>query len=638
MGRPFQTELEALHATYEWSRTVDIAEFTESVISSSDRPLWAIGSGGSYSAAHYAAYLHQTATMMPSKAVTPMEAINVGSYRYGAASIWSAGGSNTDIIAAAQHVLQHDPDIAAITCLRPDSKLAKLADSYSDVFGTMLDGPWKADGFLSVNSLLTFFTICLRAYTESGFLIEPLPTASELFGPVPFFQSAGAPEHWLAALARRTLVVLYGPNTHALAVDIESKFTEAALQNVSIADYRNFAHGRHHWIAKQGAQTAVVALISPGQARAASAILDLIPKETPIVRFETTTNISASLSLLPTVLRFVQAAGSGRGIDPGRPGVPRFGSRMYNLRGLAVTKRTRSTISLAVRRKVEPFMERREAGYWADMAKGFIERLSRTTFTGLVLDYDGTICGRRHRFGSLPPEIADQLRRLLQSGLRIGIATGRGRSARASLRESIPEGLWPGLLIGYYNGAEVGALSDESCPLRSEVAAGALLDTAHQITQDPVLKRVATIEVRPHQITLEPKSGISVKELWQLSVEGLRRGDAPGDLDVVHSTHSVDILSPGVSKLTVVRAVSPDAASSDRVLCIGDLGRWPGNDYRLLSTKYSLSCDQTSTSPDTCWNLAPPGLRGFQATTYYLEHIAVKGGEGLLKLPIESES
>ena len=32
-----------------------------------------------------------------------------------------------------------------------------------------------------------------------------------------------------------------------------------------------------------------------------------------------------------------------------------------------------------------------------------------------------------------------------------------------------------------------------------------------------------------------------------------------------------------------------ELGSKGDCLCIGDMGRWPGNDYHLLSTPYSLS-------------------------------------------------
>lgn len=56
----------------------------------------------------------------------------------------------------------------------------------------------------------------------------------------------------------------------------------------------------------------------------------------------------------------------------------------------------------------------------------------------------------------------------------------------------------------------------------------------------------------------------------------------------------------------------------DNILCIGDLGRIPGNDADLLASPYGLSVDQVSCDPKSCWNLAPPGHRGTQAAVNYL--------------------
>lgn len=54
------------------------------------------------------------------------------------------------------------------------------------------------------------------------------------------------------------------------------------------------------------------------------------------------------------------------------------------------------------------------------------------------------------------------------------------------------------------------------------------------------------------------------------------------------------------------------------ILSIGDKGQWPGNDFDLLANPFSLSVNEVSGDPTTCWNLAPAGHRGVQATLDYL--------------------
>jgi hypothetical protein len=95
--------------------------------------------------------------------------------------------------------------------------------------------------------------------------------------------------------------------------------------------------------------------------------------------------------------------------------------------------------------------------------------------------------------------------------------------------------------------------------------------------------------------------------------------------ELVRSTHSVDILRSGVSKVNLVSKIEKQLAESvcGEVLRVGDLGRWPGNDYQLLAHEFGLSVDQVSLNPRTCWNLAPAGHRGTQATLDYLDALTL---------------
>jgi len=83
---------------------------------------------------------------------------------------------------------------------------------------------------------------------------------------------------------------------------------------------------------------------------------------------------------------------------------------------------------------------------------------------------------------------------------------------------------------------------------------------------------------------------------------------------------------------TLMKAIIEEKNFEAKILCIGDKGRWPGNDFALLSTRYSLSVDSVSYSPTCCWNLAPVGIRGTQATEYYLSKIKKATGQITLEL------
>src|SRR5207249_475048 len=133
-------------------------------------------------------------------------------------------------------------------------------------------------------------------------------------------------------LTKETIVVLYPPSLRTVAVEIESKFTEAALGHVQTADYRQFAHGRHHWLAKRGDHTAVLALSDGAEDAVATRTLRLLPDAIPTVRLDLPHGGPvACLAGVAHGFELVRQAGVARRIDPGDPDVPEFGRRLYNL-------------------------------------------------------------------------------------------------------------------------------------------------------------------------------------------------------------------------------------------------------------------------------------------------------------------
>lgn len=138
---------------------------------------------------------------------------------------------------------------------------------------------------------------------------------------------------------------------------------------------------------------------------------------------------------------------------------------------------------------------------------------------------------------------------------------------------------------------------------------------------------MCTIEVRPYQITLTPKINASLAILHELVLELLAVEGAPG-VSVACSSHSVDILAPGVSKRLVVEATSarlPKSREDTQVLRVGDSGTWNGNDIHLLSSPFSLSVAHCPLNLSWAWNLAPPGHRGSQAALDYINAMRFDG-------------
>ena len=284
MGKPFHDELEKLSDTYEWARRFEV-----SVIRDALRPLWGyglitIGSGGSLSGAHLAAALHENHTGNLSTVCTPLEFLSGSEARESAAVlVLSAGGKNPDVLAATAEALRIESPWTTVLCgtrTTPLGRLARINELGSLVEYTLPSGK---DGFLATNSLFAIFTLLIRAHLPPPQELPPnLETLIEAPDLTDFFcrATSGSIER---LIERETIIVLYGSATKSAAIDLESKLTEAALARVQLADYRNFAHGRHHWLAKRGEETSLLALCTPADEEICRRTLALLPADVPQV-------------------------------------------------------------------------------------------------------------------------------------------------------------------------------------------------------------------------------------------------------------------------------------------------------------------------------------------------------------------
>lgn len=629
MARPYASEMLKLADTFAWAMSADVDVLRKAVKTAGLSPLLAIGSGGSLSAAHALAILHQRCTGYLASVATPLEA--VASPLASSAAIWllSAGGSNVDILAAFRALVAREPRQLGILCGNARSALAEAAREHAYVDLILHEPPAGKDGFLATNSLLAFVTLLTRAYSSE--FRECSPEFDVQANDV--LALLRNETHWqawrdLAAplWARNTTLVLHGSTTRAGAVDLESKFTEAAVGNLQIADYRNFAHGRHHWLAKRAAESAILAFVSDADQGLAERTLNLIPEEIPQVRlFIGGAPETALLVSLAAALRVTGWAGEARGIDPGRPGVPEFGRKLYHLPlPKQATDASHSSMSdddaAAIERKsglsIERLVRRGELPRWHNCLDQFRKNLREASFVGIALDYDGTIVDTRERFVPPRPEMIEELIRILRAGARIGIATGRGGSVKRDLRKCLPTDLFDQVIVGYYNGAEIGTLADDHIPDGTAAVCDELASLAAALRAQSELAELAEQTDRRYQITLEARRPATESRLWDLAQQTVLL-TGQHNVSITRSSHSIDIVASGVTKLNVVSRLRRDTADA-AILTIGDRGRWPGNDYELLKEPFSLSVEEINVDPGTCWNLAPRGQRGIIATLGYL--------------------
>jgi fructoselysine-6-P-deglycase FrlB-like protein/hydroxymethylpyrimidine pyrophosphatase-like HAD family hydrolase len=633
MARPYATEMSKLADTLAWAMTVDVSLLRKAIKTAGLSPLLAIGSGGSLTAAHALANMHQRYTGNLAAVATPLESI--ANPLAPNTSIWllSAGGGNVDILAAFHAIVAREPRQLAVLCGKATSPLADGAREHAYADLVIHEPPAGKDGFLATNSLVAFVTLLTRAY-QGEFSESSSDLDAELSA---LLAVMGDGRHWdewrhrtEPLWSRNTILVLHGFAARIGAIDLESKFTEAAIGNLQIADYRNFAHGRHHWLAKRGEDSAVLAFVSEDDDPLAERTLSLIPNEISQARLAISGSPPVALLLsLVTALRVAGWAGEARGIDPGRPGVPEFGRKLYHL-PLPKDRRhsTRPIVNdldaVAIERKsglkLWQLIRRGELPRWRDSLKRYRAALRDTTFAGVVMDYDGTLVDARERYSPPAPDIAREIVRILRTGALVGIATGRGASVKRDLRTIVPPELWLSILVGYYNGSELGTVADEKIPDGAASPGDELASVSAALRGQSELADIADQTDRRCQITLQARRPTTENRLWDLAQQTVLLMKKP-NVTITRSSHSIDIVAAGTSKLNVLNRLRANSRTHVPLLTIGDRGRWPGNDFELLSEPFSLGVDELNADPTTCWNLAPRGQRGIAATLGYLRSL-----------------
>ena len=578
MGRPFSEELASLPGTFKWALQQPLDGIVRSVRTLSNLPLIAAGSGGSYSAAHLACALHAFHTRRMAQAMTPLQLVSTPTdLRDLGIFIPTAGGKNPDVLGTFRHLVSEEPRSLMVWCATLESPLASAAAKYRFVDFHDFFLPCGKDGFLAVNSLLAFAVLLARSYAatvrSSG---ASLPRSfDELVADGSWSNPEETDGRCSGLWDRETLIVLHGPSTLPAAVDIESKLTEAALSSVQLADYRHFAHGRHHWIAKRRSVSAVLAIICDDDRRVAESVLTLLPSDIPMVRLDVPhSGWLAGMSAMARGFFLTASAGRSRGIDPGDPGVPSFGRDIYHLNvhktpteDGPLPPNERLIIERKAGVRIADLSRTERLDGWREAYHAACSALYESVFCGLAVDYDGTLCHESERFDPLPEVMANEFSRLLRGQVRIGIATGRGKSVRKSLQRALPEKLWERVVIGYYNGAEIGMLGDDACPDDSDVAGPELKEVVDRLDRDPLIRRLAKLTIRRRQITLEPAEGFLPGPLWDY-VHSLLIGLDGNEAVALRSGHSVDIVPPQSNKLTVVERVRQLAGAGSGASCV----------------------------------------------------------------------
>ena len=623
MGRPYKEELDFLPQCMEWAWQQDVTILRRAFRHFSDRSLLPIGSGGSFTAAAFAAQLHQDSFGRPSLPFTPIDVFGLPQSRTTAAAgfLISAEGKNKDILAASRELLARRIPTIALT-LTQDNPLGRFCAETGAATHIAYAMPWGKDGYLATNSLVATLLLTIKA-SEAN--MSPQDYAGLVAWLAEFRSMVGSLDErpW----ARKSVLILHGMTGRMGALDLESKVTESAMAFGQIANFRQFAHGRHLQLASPGLDMGIIAFTVQGD-ELAEATLELIPSRCPMFRvlLPPLGKVAQEFASVLAALVLTEAWAGEFGVDPGQPSVPQFGRDLHQLDAAALARSPHNAVGTfpPAQRKwsaLGPSAHVTRAQDYQD----FLSRLGKARFKALVCDFDGTFCDTIRRFEGLDSALVPQLTRLLSAGVRVGFATGRGDSIIKQLKK-IPEEYWPLVTVGIHSGSTIFQL--DAIPLTFGTPDPRLYELAKWLVDKAVVPRGHEFKIERGQMSMRDVLPTVRDRAKEHIAEWIKDTGAVA-WRVFASGHSIDVLTDAAHKGRVIDEVSRQAGADPltEILRLGDAGEAGGNDYEMLREGFSLSVDTCSSVPHTCWNLLPCDRIGVVGTAHYLRSLVVSDAQ-----------
>jgi len=634
VGKPFVQEVERLALTVRWALSMKVDQLALLLSRWADGTLIFVGSGGSYSAATICSRFHRSVHGQPSYACTPLglnELLN--SLNNCRVVLLSAEGRNNDILNSALLARASDIPCAAIT-LTDVNPLTRFADQECSLHAFSYNMDWGKDGYLATNTLLAMVMIVAKAYFKVTF-DELAPLVTDIY--LDQMRKKLEQRRDLNEISKRGVVLLHGADSELFAVDLESKLAESALARCEVVDYRQFAHGRHLQFSRNDVATPfVIAAFTAAEAPLANAMMALFPPSVRCLTFEVegeTEPARALTSLVGSIL-FTEAAGIAAEIDPGQPDVPDFGRKIYSQNSADYLPffLNENLLDIAVKRKAKSRdLSHKASKALHKAARTYIKRIEKSTFKALICDFDGTLCHAHQRFDGVHPKIAKRLVELLNDGLQLGIASGRGDSVFTELRRIVPEPLWPQVWVGLYSGSVITRL-DKS--FKKPKINPDLKRAEHWLNTTALRYFIkASASRRGGQMSFRVQDHTIAARIT--SAFNHRASDTGHpEWRAFSSGHSIDLLDGSTSKMNVVAYVAAvlKINPETEILRIGDAGHAGGNDYELMQSSLSLSAEHVSESLTCCWNFSPAGVRQADSTHFYLQSMRCKAGKLNIKL------
>ncbi len=613
MGKCFEQELQSLGLIYDHAVKCDVKCISDFLAKFRNEFLLLVGSGGSYSVAAAVEYFCIRAGMNAKK-ITPLDLTQYkDQLKDSAVILFTASGKNADSKNAYKFASELEADGILTVCMSLAAPISKIQrfNLHNSYFEYQM--PVKKDGYLAVESLVSSIVIMAKAFGKvTGNSFFELPSSI----PSCNFENMELNN----VLLKDTIITLGAGMTIPAAVDLESKFGEVSLGNIQLLDFRNFAHGRHFWLSDRPETTGIIAIVDNRHKKLADKTLKLIPDYIAQTRIDIENeSIEGVLKSFIFILGIVKHAGELRNINPGKPTVKEFGRKLYHLSyqydDNQIKQIRKNPIKRALYRKQGVCIDEKTQMYRE--AKDGYDRLVQSQYKGIVFDYDGTL-HIKGKMSYAEIKIYQKLNELLSKGIKIGIATGRGKSVRVELQKCIQRQYWDDIAICYYNGGCVGLLSDDCQPDKKS----AMVPAEFKMISDILgIDRGFAVD------------GLADENPYQLSImEGSQQADIGevrewlggiGNIKVLVSSHSMDIIPWKSSKINIFDFYKKIGYDESDFLKVGDTGQYGGNDFELLNSANGISVDRTSKSAKYCWNYLSLGNRNLEGTLELLEWLKV---------------
>jgi len=290
------------------------------LLSNSQKPLIAVGSGGMDGVARFAALLYGSVSGL-GRGMTPLEMNSLSDETLSKVKVLllSAGGHNSDIEFAAKRCLSVNPSDTACICLS-SSERNKLMPLFEKAGASAHDFRFEAhshDGFVSCGTPIIYCALLAKAFGADVTDTELSRQFAERY-----HLRTNSDKTWdiTSISGIRHFTILHGSWGTPVANLLEGKFTESGWATCQVADFRNYCHGRFIFTSNHLEDSAVVLLISPREKHLAEKIRSFLPESARLIIIETAQDSpAATLDLLVSATGFFQTGCDAAGVNPESP-------------------------------------------------------------------------------------------------------------------------------------------------------------------------------------------------------------------------------------------------------------------------------------------------------------------------------